>query len=294
MFLEFAIIAPTASGKSELALHLASKFNAVILSLDSLSVYKQIDIASAKPSKEELKMVKHFGIDLVYPNKHFSVGDFITEYQKAKIYAQNLQIPLIITGGSGFYLKAMMSGLSPKIQDVKQDLSNEEIYNLALKIDKEFANNFSKNDSYRLLKWYSIYKTTNEIPTLFLKQNLKPPVIQNLKIYEIFVEREILRKKIEARTKSMIKSGLIDEAKFLFDKYTTKPKSLNSIGLKECASFLRGEISLTELENLISTHTAQLAKRQRTFNKSQFKDKISLSKDELKAFLENLLKSHLK
>ena len=90
--------------------------------------------ASAKPTALELESVKHFGINLIFPNEYFSVGEFIKEYEKAKSYAQNLQIPLIITGGSGFYLKAMMSGLAPKIGDIKSDLSLEQIYELILKI----------------------------------------------------------------------------------------------------------------------------------------------------------------
>lgn len=292
MFLEFAIIAPTASGKSDLAIYLAHKFKAVILSLDSLSIYKEINIASAKPCEDELKSIKHFGINLVTPDIHFSVGDFIDEYKKAKNYALNLDIPLIITGGSGFYLKAMLNGLSPKIEDVETDLSNLQIYELALKIDPNFSSKFSQNDTYRLRKWFSIYKTTNEIPSKFLEENTSQPTIKNLDIYEIYAPKEILNDKIKTRTKFMLDKGLIKEAKYLFNKYDNSLKALNSIGLKECKEFLDSKISIKELENLISTHTIQLAKRQRTFNKSQFEKKITLPLDELRIYLETNLKIH--
>ncbi|NLK65915.1 MAG: tRNA (adenosine(37)-N6)-dimethylallyltransferase MiaA [Campylobacteraceae bacterium] len=291
MFLELAIIAPTASGKSDLAIHLATKFNAVILSLDSLSIYKEIDTASAKPTLDELKSVKHFGINLVYPDAHFSVGDFIDEYKRAKSYAQNLDIPLLITGGSGFYLKAMLKGLSPKIDDVEHSLSNLEIYELALKKDSEFASKFSQNDTYRLNKWYSIYKTTNEVPSIFLKENTSEPTIKNLEIYEIYAPKETLDPRIKLRTKKMIENRLIDEARYLFSKYDSSLKSLNSIGLKECKEYLDGKVSLSELESLITTHTIQLAKRQRTFNKSQFDKKLTLPLGELKNHLETRLKN---
>ena len=290
MFCEFALIGTTASGKSDLALKIAKEFNGVILSLDSLSVYKEINIASAKPTALELESVKHFGINLIFPNEYFSVGEFIKEYEKAKSYAQNLQIPLIITGGSGFYLKAMMSGLAPKIGDIKCDLNLEQIYELILKIDPEFGSQFSKNDKFRLEKWYSIYKTTGEIPSKFLRENTAEPIISNLQIFEILWDREVLRDRIKIRTEKMLENGLIDEAKYLFDKYGFETKSLNSIGLKECGEFLRGELGKNDLYEQICTHTAQLAKRQRTFNKSQFlENKISQDL----ANLENSIKEYL-
>ena len=290
MFCEFALIGTTASGKSDLALKIAREFNGVILSLDSLSVYKEINIASAKPTALELESVKHFGINLIFPNEYFSVGEFIKEYEKAKSYAQNLQIPLIITGGSGFYLKAMMSGLAPKIADIKSDLSLEQIYELILKIDPEFGSKFSKNDKFRLEKWYSIYATTGEIPSKFLRENTAEPIISNLQIFEILWDREVLRDRIKIRTEKMLENGLIDEAKYLFDKYGFETKSLNSIGLKECGEFLRGELGKNELYEQICTHTAQLAKRQRTFNKSQFlENKISQDLTNL----ENSIKEYL-
>lgn len=290
MFCEFALIGTTASGKSDLALKIAKEFNGVILSLDSLSVYKEINIASAKPTALELESVKHFGINLIFPNEYFSVGEFIKEYEKAKSYAQNLQIPLIITGGSGFYLKAMMSGLAPKIRDIKCDLNLEQIYELILKIDPEFGSKFSKNDKFRLEKWYSIYATTGEIPSKFLRENTAEPIISNLQIFEILWDREVLRDRIKIRTSKMLENGLIDEAKYLFGKYGFETKSLNSIGLKECGEFLRGELGKNELYEQICTHTAQLAKRQRTFNKSQFlENKISQDLTNL----ENSIKEYL-
>ncbi len=292
MFCEFALIGTTASGKSDLALKIAKEFNGVILSLDSLSVYKEINIASAKPTALEFESVKHFGINLIFPNEYFSVGEFIKEYEKAKSYAQNLQIPLIITGGSGFYLKAMMSGLAPKIRDIKCDLNLEQIYELILKIDPEFGSKFSKNDKFRLEKWYSIYATTGEIPSKFLRENTAEPIISNLQIFEILWDREVLRDRIKIRTEKMLENGLIDEAKYLFDKYGFETKSLNSIGLKECGEFLRGELGKNELYEQICTHTAQLAKRQRTFNKSQFlENKISQDLTNLENSIRNFLQN---
>ncbi|MBE2984584.1 tRNA (adenosine(37)-N6)-dimethylallyltransferase MiaA [Campylobacter sp. RM9344] len=270
MFHQLALIGTTASGKSSLAIQIARKFNGVILSLDSLALYKQIDIASAKPSKSELELVKHFGVNEIYVNEVFSVGMFFKIYQNSLKWAQDNGCLLIITGGSGFYLKAMLSGLTPDVPKCEIP-SNEEIYSLARKIDGDFAMKFSQNDSYRLEKWYQIYKFSNEIPSIWLKKNTGEPLIKELEIYEILWPTQAIRERIKERTHQMFKQGLLDEAKFLFDTYGYEQKALKSIGLKECAQYFRGEISnVAELEELITIHTTQLAKRQRTFNRSQF------------------------
>ena len=139
MFGDLALIGTTASGKSDLAFELAKEFNGVILSLDSLALYKEIDIASAKPKPWQLEAVRHFGVDEIYPDEDFSVGAFFEIYKNAKEFARLQGCPLIITGGSGFYLKAMLSGLAPDVPKCEINLSNEEIYELALQNDPEFA-----------------------------------------------------------------------------------------------------------------------------------------------------------
>ena len=291
MYSELAIIGTTASGKSDLAIKVAREFNAVILSLDSLCLYKEIDIASAKPNKDELELVSHFGVDLVMPDMDFCVGDFIDEYKKAKLYAQQNNSMLIITGGSGFYLKSMLSGLSPKIEPLKIEISDDEIWDLAVEIDKEFCAKFSKNDKFRLHKWYQIYTQTNEIPTQWLQLNTGEPMIKNLTIYELVWDKFELIERIKTRTKNMLENGLIDEARYLFGRYDSALKPLNSIGLKEAKDYLDGKINLNELNDLITIHTTQLAKRQRTFNKSFNSIKIDARNLNLDKFLTQISNS---
>ena len=291
MYSELAIIGTTASGKSDLAIKVAREFNAVILSLDSLCLYKEIDIASAKPNKDELELVSHFGVDLVMPDMDFCVGDFIDEYKKAKLYAQQNNSMLIITGGSGFYLKSMLSGLSPKIEPLKIKISDDEIWDLAVEIDKEFCAKFNKNDKFRLHKWYQIYAQTNEIPTQWLRLNTGEPMIKNLTIYELVWDKFELIERIKTRTKNMLENGLIDEARYLFGRYDSALKPLNSIGLKEAKEYLDGKINLNELNDLITIHTTQLAKRQRTFNKSFNSIKIDARNLNLDKFLTQISNS---
>ncbi len=273
---ELAIIGTTASGKTALSLELASKTNSMILSLDSLCVYKEIDIVSAKPTKEERGNIVHFGIDEVYPNEEFDVVKFIELYNKAKEYASNHNNNLIIVGGTGFYLKALIDGLSKGIDlKVKLDISPLEAYDFLYSLDKDYMQKIEKNDRYRIEKAYAIYKQSGLIPSEFFEKNPKTPFAKDLKIFEILWDKEELRKRIALRTNQMVKSGLIDEIIYLEKKYTRAPNCMSSIGVVETLEYLDGKLSKQELEDKISLNTSKLAKRQNTFNKSQFTEKTS-------------------
>ena len=273
---EIAIIGSTASGKTALSLQIAHITNSVILSLDSLCVYKDIEIASAKPTLEERGDIIHFGIDKVYPNEEFDVVKFIELYKKAKEYAIKNKKNLIIVGGTGFYLKALIDGLSKGIDSkIKLDISQLEAYELLYSIDKEYMQRIEKNDRYRIEKAYAIYKQTGLSPTSYFEKYPKIAVAKDLKIFEILWDKEELKNRISQRTKIMINSGLIDEVIFLEKKYTRAPNCMASIGIIETLEYLDGKLSKQELEEKISANTAKLAKRQNTFNKSQFLEKTS-------------------
>lgn len=285
MFFELAIIGTSASGKSDVANALADEFKAVILSLDSLCVYNEINIASAKP---DITGLEYFGINLLSITQHFNVALFFDEYKRAKNRALELDTPLIIVGGTSFYLKALMSGLSQRVKEQDTKLNNDAIYELMKKVDLRAK--ISPNDSYRLKKWLNIYEQTGQIPSEFLQNSLQEPLIKELEIYELVVDKEILRKRVEFRTQNMLKMGLIEEARDLFARFSADLKPLNSIGLKETRLFLQGLISKDELFTLITTHTMQLAKRQRTFNK-KFKS-IQIQADRaLKLFRQKMKKA---
>ncbi|MBZ7983249.1 tRNA (adenosine(37)-N6)-dimethylallyltransferase MiaA [Campylobacter sp. RM12647] len=286
---KIALIGTTASGKTNLAHKLAKASNSIILSLDSLCLYKELNIINAKPDNQMLEEIKYFGINLISVNENYNVGLYFDEYKKALEFAKNNEKNLIITGGSGFYLKAMLDGLSPKINDINHNLSLDEIYNLMLKIDKN--SNISANDTYRLNKWYSIYKSTNEIPSLWLKANTQEALIKELKIYDILWDKDILNERIRLRTKQMLSLNAYDEVINLYKIYGDT-KALNSIGAKEIIDCFNQKISKDELEELITIHTRQLAKRQRTFNK-KFNTKVFniKSEEDLQNAYESILSS---
>ncbi len=287
---QIAILGPTASGKSALAVEIAKEVDANILSLDSLAIYRETDIVSAKPTREEMESIRHFGIDILNIDDYFSAATFFDLYHEAKHSSEKAGKHLIIVGGTSFYLKSMIEGLSAKVtlskehrQTLKTVLSDlPEAYAYLRQKDKLYAQNIASADRYRIQKWYEIYLETGLDATTFFRQNRREPIIEDIAIFDIAIERNELRKRIERRTEKMLENGLVEEVFQLEKKYTRKPNPMKAIGIKETLAYLDGKYTFAQLHELISIHTAQLAKRQETFNSSQFPRKIKLLKDDLR------------
>lgn len=292
-FKQLAIIGPTASGKSDLAIAVAKQTNACILSIDSLSIYKEIDIVSAKPSKEELAQIRHYGINELSVNAYFSVDIFIDLYKQVCLTCKQENKNLVIVGGTSFYLKSLIEGLSPlpKIGSqhtlrVKEQLADlEASYQFLLQKDAAYMQNIAPSDRYRIEKALLIYEASGMPPSQWFGENPPQPVIQDIAIYNIDVQRDVLRERIHKRTYRMYEAGLIDEVCFLEQKYTRAPHAMGAIGIVEVLDFLDGKIDKEEMLSLIETHTAQLAKRQQTFNRTQFHDVTSAKPEDLKEII---------
>ena len=278
---QLCIIGPTASGKSSLALAYARQHHGVILSLDSLSLYREIDIASAKPTPEERGTIPHFGIDVIAPDVPFDVTRFITLYHQASAAACAAKSPLIIVGGTGFYLKILLEGISPlpslspaakqRVAEAMNDLPSA--YHYLHSIDPDYARALESSDRYRIEKALEIFFATGMAPTKYFRAHPPQPVIADpLPIYEIMTERSILRQRIVRRTDGMLSAGLIDEVCGLERRYTRAPNAMKAIGIKEVLTYLDGHCTRKEMREKIITNTARLAKRQVTFNRSQFPD----------------------
>lgn len=275
---QLAIIGPTASGKSDLALDLAQEHNAFILSIDSLSIYQEIDIASAKPSPQELASVEHFGINALLPNVNATVFDFISEYRRIHAKATQEGKNIIIVGGSSFYLKSMLDGLSyiPPISDDTKIRVTEMLCDLPKahqflsQIDPSTMEKIAPNDPYRLEKMLHLYLETSTAPSQWFQEHPPEPIIQECPVLSIETQRSYLRERIALRTVKMLQHGLIDEISSLEQKYGRAANSMHAIGVIETLEFLDGKIDKSTLREKITTHTAQLAKRQQTFNTHQF------------------------
>ncbi len=292
-----AIIGSTASGKSDLALRLADEHNALILSIDSLSIYQEIDIASAKPSKAELSSIEHFGIDRLKPSQTASVITFIEEYRRICDAASQQRRNIIIVGGSSFYLKSMIEGLSPIPDYSDQTLKRAKTmlrdlgtcHRLLVDVDPLSMEKITPTDAYRIEKMLLIYLESGLPPSKWFAAHPPSPIITECPVCNLQMDRHTLRDRIALRTQKMVDTGLIDEVAELERIYGRSPNSMNAIGIIEVLEFLDGKISKEEMVSLISTHTAQLAKRQQTFNTHQFNLTASGSVDELLPIARALL-----
>lgn len=290
---QLAIIGPTASGKSDLAIKIALKIDAYILSIDSLSIYKEIDIVSAKPSQKELKSVRHFGINVLDPDEYFSVDIFINLYKEVLEICKKERKNLVIVGGTSFYLKSLMQGLSvlptitPEIKSkVLLKLKNLPlVYETLSSLDNDYMQKIDKNDSYRIEKALLIYEASGLTPTEWFGENPPSPIIEKMPIYNIDVSRDVLRERISKRSNNMLEMGLINEVCYLEQKYTRLPHSMSSIGIVEVLDFLDGKCDKEKMIELISIHTAQLAKRQQTFNRTQFEGVVSAKLEDLEELI---------
>lgn len=273
-----AILGPTASGKTDLALALAGRHDAAILSLDSLAIYREIDIASAKPTAKERGEIPHFGIDILYPDEHFSVKTFIDLFREAENRCRRLGKNLIIVGGTGFYLKALVGGISemPEISEhakshVRKILEKgKNGYEELRRIDPVHAETIKAGDRYRIEKALQLYFETGVAPSRYFAEHPPTPVVRDLPLFEISVERSLLQKRIEKRTDRMIEAGLVDEVAALEKKYGRAPNPMKAIGIIEVLDYFDGKLSFGQMRERIVIHTRQLAKRQRTFNSTQF------------------------
>ncbi|WP_456381463.1 tRNA (adenosine(37)-N6)-dimethylallyltransferase MiaA [Hydrogenimonas sp.] len=293
-----AILGPTASGKSRLSIDLARRYDCAILSLDSLSVYREIDIASAKPSLEERGEIPHFGIDVIRPDSRFNAGIFIDLYREALRHCRETGRDLIIVGGTGFYLKALMEGMSENpdfsekseaiVETIMRDPSRA--YDTLRKIDPRYADRIERGDTYRIRKGLLLYHETGIPPTRYFEEHPPVPVARNLRIYEIETEKSTLQRRIEERTAAMFSSGLVDEVATLEKRYGRDPHPMKAIGIAEVLEYFDGKVSFEKMYENIVVHTRQLAKRQKTFNKTQFpphpKGPLPFLEAEISEFLE--------
>lgn len=262
-----AILGPTGVGKSKMGIEIAQKFNGEIISADSVQIYKEFDIGSAKIKSSETCGIKHYAIDIVSPNENFSAFDFVN-YSKSRInqILEKGKTPIIV-GGTALYIKALFENYNlggEKDEKLRAELENEL---------KEFGLEFLVN------------KLKNLAPTKEKEIDLKNPVrvIRAIEIalsnnvktkseseydYKIFAlnrNREVLYNKINERVEEMFSQGLEDEVKTLFNKYGEGVQPFKAIGYKEFIPFFKGEYTLEKVKELIKQHSRNYAKRQLTF-----------------------------
>ncbi|MBU1177043.1 MAG: tRNA (adenosine(37)-N6)-dimethylallyltransferase MiaA [Patescibacteria group bacterium] len=265
------ILGPTASGKSDLAIKLAQKFNGEIISADSRQIYKEMNIGTAKIIKKEMSGVPHYMIDIVKPNQKFTLAQFQKKTIKIiKDIQKRNKLPLLV-GGTGLYIQSIVDNL--KIPETKPDkklrnklekLTNQELINKLKKLDSKALKIIDLKNKRRLIRALEICLLTKKP---FSEQRKKNKSIFNTLQIGIKLNTKNLEQKIIKRIEKMIKNGLIKENKKLLKKYGDKPYSMSGIGYQEIISYLNNKINLDQAKELIKIHTRQYAKRQMTWFK---------------------------
>ncbi len=264
------IVGPTASGKSKVAEELSLFYNAKIVNFDAFQVYKEMDIGTAKPTKEELESGRYFLYNIKNIDEDFDVAkyqevcrNFIKEHQNEN---------LILVGGTGLYLKAALYDYNfqkdekPMPEDFLDECSNKELFEKLSIIDPEDANKIGENNRKRLLRALYIYKIHGKSKSS-LNQNGKNKLLyDDVHFIGLDIPREILYKRINERVDEMINNGLKKEVEFLFYEYGAEKRALQAIGYKE----FNNELPLDKKIELIKKNTRNYAKRQMTFFKHQF------------------------
>ena len=272
---------PTASGKSELAIYIAKKIKGEIINADSMQVFKEIKILSARP--EDYKNIKHHLYGFISVKKNFSTGEWIKHTEKKINEILKKKKTPIIVGGTGLYFKSLTDGIAqiPNISKAKRDkiiklynqIGNDEFYKKLIKLDSKCRNKIVKNDKQRMIRFYEVKFYTKK--SIFDWQKNTKNNLKDINFKKIFLNfpREVLLVKIKKRFKKMVDQGAIKEAKKFKKLGVSKTLTSNNIlGLKEIMSYLEGKMTLKDAVERSIIRTRQYIKRQMTWFRGQMKD----------------------
>lgn len=269
-----AIAGPTASGKSALAVWLAKKLNGEIISADSRQIYKEFDIASAKPTEAEKEGISHHMIDVVNPTEDFTVADFTLQaHEIIKNISQNGKIP-IVAGGTGLYFRALLQDFDipevPPNKELREELKNlaenegpEAVFKILQELDFELSQKIHPNNTVKIIRAIEVTKTLN-IPMSKAQGRKEPP-------YDVLwfglnaKNREFLYNRINLRVDEMMEKGLYDEAKRLFEKYGKSDLLMGTIGYQEFYDCIFNGSPIETAVEKIKQNTRRYAKRQLTW-----------------------------
>jgi len=260
------ILGPTASGKSALAHALAQQAGGEILSVDSMQVYRQMDIGTAKPTAAERTEVKHHLLDLVEPTESFTVARFV---ELADVVITRATSPLIATGGTPLYYKALFEGLfdgpqaDASVRERLSALPNEQLHQQLSSVDPAAASRIHLNDSRRMIRALEVFELTGKpissFQTDWAAQSLRHPTI----FFGLSWDKEAINRRINARVKTMIAEGWVEETRELLSKYgQLSMTAAEATGYRELIDHLEGKCTLAEAIEQIKISTRQLARRQ--------------------------------
>ena len=293
------IYGPTASGKSQFAIKLAKKIKGQIINADSMQVYKELKILTARPFKQDQQKIKHYLYGFQSGKKNFSTGDWLKLVNDKILYCKKIKKIPILVGGTGLYFKALTDGLvnipkipinfRNKVRNLHKKLGQKKFFLKLLKIDPLIKDRINSSDVQRSIRAYEIKLFTKKSMISWFK-NTKSDYAHNdfFKIYIDFPRKELL-KRIDLRVKKMIQKGLISEVKKFNNFRVKKDKSVSkAIGIKEVNDYILKKIEIRELIEKISIKTRQYAKRQSTWARGNMQNWMKFDSNSLNRFLKKI------
>ena len=303
-----AVVGPTASGKTALSIALAHALNGEVVSVDSMQIYRGMDVGTAKPSLAEREGVPHHLIDIADPDEPFSVADYVTAAEHAvKDVLSRGKLP-IFCGGTGLYLDAFLRGGVSKTPGANEEL-RQELYKIAerdgaealhamlAECDPESAAATPAGNLRRVVRALEIYRLTGVTKTEWDRRSREVPQRYNAAVIGLcFQNRALLYDRIDQRVDLMLQNGLLNETRRLLDAgvFERSPTAAAAIGYKELLPFLRGECTLEEATNQLKTATRRYAKRQLTwFNAKEYVRMMSVDDGETTRKSEEIVNNSL-
>ncbi len=273
--LVIAIMGPTASGKTELAIDIAKKMNSNIHNIDSRQIYIDMDIGTAKPTAAQRNQVKHFLIDVCLPSKPINLHDFQSIAKTSIEKDLGKKDLTLLVGGSGLYLKALIGGLNPPavppqkyLRAQLENIDKTDRHKLLKLCDPCSAERIHPEDSIRIIRALEVFYATGK---MFSKQKKLRP--SPWRVLELGLNPDNLISRIQRRTEEMYKKGLIEETEYLINKYGNDLQLLKTIGYGEARSMINGKINYEEALEITIKRTCQLAKRQKTWFRNKHNSK---------------------
>lgn len=267
---------PTAVGKSELSIKLAKAINGEIISADSIQVYKELNIGSAKIMPEEMQGIRHYLIDVLEPTEDFNVFIFKKMAKEAIEDIISRGKTPIIVGGTGFYIQSIIydidfdeednSNIRLELEELAREKGNDYIHGELAKVDKASAMKIHPNNTKRVIRALEYYRLNNKPISLHNETERAKEAVFDAKYFVLNDKRELLYERINKRVDKMIQLGLVEEVSSLLDKgLDSSYNSMQGIGYKEIVEYLDGKCSLDEAVDNIKKNTRHFAKRQLTW-----------------------------
>ena len=274
MCMIYAIVGPTASGKTSLAIKLANALNCPIINADAFQIYQDMNIGTGKIDKDSKEYKMHYLLDIIPPSETYSVKQYQKDFRDVldKLLKDNKNI--IICGGTGLYLKAGLFDYEfPDEEEVDvsdlEKLSNEELYDMLKKLDPNQCEIIHMNNRKRVIRAISLARNHDENKSQMIEKQEHKMLYKDVKIYMLNLNRETLYENINQRVVEMFNNGLVNEVKALLNKYDLSKTAKAAIGYKEVIDYLDSKMSLKEAIALVQQRSRNYAKRQVTFFKHQ-------------------------